>query len=359
MIRARALLGEVWRDLRSGTAHALLWASVLVVLAGGLAAADARAVVDVLREAQRFREAGAAIQVLTAEGGVDAGRCESLARVPGVTGAGALRAGPALRLAALPSTSLPSYQATPGLVGLLGLDPAGHGVALSRDAAFALGPSTRVPLADGTDGERLGVFDQPDDGRDRTLSYAAVEPVPATGGFDACWVEAWPPDPAVGHILRFALTDEASATASVGGAPPSVRQLNPTLGESHDTVAFFERRVTALAGAVAAGSGVALGALAMRLRRLELASARHAGVRGVTLTVQAGLESGAWAAAAVAIASPLVWVAASWGNPGAAVDVWLVGMRSIVAAAGAVVIGAMTGVSLTRERHLFRYFKER
>lgn len=98
---------------------------------------------------------------------------------------------------------------------------------------------------------------------------------------------------------------------------------------------------------------------ALRLRRLELASALHSRVRRVHLAWQQLLETLAWVLAGSCIAGAAVAYASTVGNPDPGWYALGVSARTVVAGAAAVLIGTLIGVLATREQHLFRYFKDR
>lgn len=356
-MRAASVVSEAWRNVAAGTTRATLFAAVLVVVVGSLAAVDVRAVVGVIEGAREYRDAGASVQILEASGQIDGARCEALAGVDGVNAAGALRTGEPLRALNLPSSELTGLEATPGLLGALDRGRvAGAGLWLSADLAEALGATTGDSIATSTGPARVGaVYPYPDDGRDRALGYAAVAPVPAAGLFDSCWVEIWPVDPETATLVRTALVADPASEVQ-----PTQKQLNGRLGATYDASAEFRDRLTKPAPIAAAFLGLALGFAAIRLRRLELAAALHARVPRAALTWQVLLETATWTGAAVVVAVPaLWWLTAGAGLPADQVSTWVIGMRTVLAGAGAVLLGAVLGALATREKHLFKYFKER
>jgi hypothetical protein len=356
-MRVASVISEAWRNVATGTTRAPLFAAVLVVVVGALAVVDVRAVVGVIEGAREYRDAGASVQILEAAGQVDGARCEALAAVDGVHAAGALRAGEPLRALNLPSSELTGFEATPGLLGALDRGRiAGAGLWLSADLAEALGASAGDSIATNAGPARVGaVYPYPDDGRDRALGYAAVAPVPATGLFDSCWVEIWPVDPETATLLRTTLVADPSSEAQ-----PTQKQLNGRLGATYDASAEFSGRLTKPAPIAAVVLGLALGFAAVRLRRLELAAALHARVPRAALTWQVLLETAVWTGAAVIVTVPVLWwLAAGAGLPADQVSTWVIGMRTVLAGAGAVLVGAVVGALATREKHLFKYFKER
>ncbi len=351
-MRLRELLREVGRNLLTGTTRVGTWAVLFLLLVGGLAAADVRTIVEIDAGAHAFREAGGAVQVLGAPGQIDGRRCEALAHLDGVTAVGALRVADPVTLAALPSFPVPVHEVTAGLPAVLGVVGDVVGVAIPHPLAETLGTGAGLArLSEGT--VPIGaVYRYPEDGRATALGHTVLAPVPTTGGFDACWAEIWPTDAATSQTLRYALIDGADA-ASV-----TQRQLNSTLGQEYDTAALLDGRLTRWVPGVAALAGVLLAAGSVRRRRLELASARHAGVAAASLTLQTVVETVTWAAAATVIALPMLWWVAVEGNPGEPWPVWVLGVATVLVGALATVPAAAATCLLTRERHLFRYFKD-
>ncbi|MHA7619369.1 hypothetical protein ACX12M_12690 [Cellulosimicrobium cellulans] len=355
-MRAGSTMSEAWRNVLTGTTRAAPYAVVLLLAVGVLAAVDARAVVDVVRGAQDFRDAGASVQVLESPEHVDAARCEALTQITGVRAAGALRAGEPVRALKLPGSELSTYEITPGLARVL--DPSAttaSGVWLASDLAEALGIRAGDQIATSTGTAVVaGVYPYPDDGRVRTLGYTLLAPVPATGSFDACWAEIWPADATTAAYLRTALVPDPS-----GETRPTQSQLNARLGTSYDAPALLAERLTRHAPVAALAVGIALGYTAIRSRRLELAAALHARVPRPALAWQALPETLAWTLAATTVAATALWWVAAWENPDLGIETWATGARSLAAGAVGTFLGAQTAVLTTREKHLFRYFKER
>ncbi|MCM3532814.1 hypothetical protein M3693_01045 [Cellulosimicrobium funkei] len=355
-MRPRSVASEAARNLRSGTTRALLLAVAFVLLVGTLAALDTRAVVDVLRGAADFRASGAAIATLAAPGRVDGGRCEAFSDVPGIT-AGAYRAGEPLRALSLPSSRLSVFDVTPGLLDVLTgtTTPARtSGVWLSAGLAETLGVVAGDRLATSSgDATVAGIYAYPDDGRDRALAYAVLTPVPPAGTFDVCWAEAWPVDAGSSALLPTALLPGTDPTEATLG------QLNTRLGAEHDALDLLAHRLTRHAPVAALLTGFVLGAASVRARRLELAAALHARVPRPALAWQVLLEVLAWTLAGALIAGAcLLWIS-RWGNPDPGAEAWWTGLRVVAVGAGGALLGALLGVLGTRERSLFRYFKDR
>ncbi|SDB91944.1 hypothetical protein SAMN05216410_0922 [Sanguibacter gelidistatuariae] len=355
-MRLRSVVSEAWRNTRSGTARPLLFTVLFLISVGALAGVDQRAVVGVIRGAQDFRDAGASTQIVEMVGGVDGAHCAALAEVEGVNAAGALRNGEPVRALSLPSTDLPVYEVTPGFLSVLG-QPAlreATGLMLSMDTAEIFGAQVRSTFATRTGSATVAaVFPYPDDGRGGGLSYAGLATVPATGMFDQCWVEVWPLTDEIGPLLRLVVSTAPDAGQVVQ------KQLNSRLGTDYDARALLGERPTRFATVGGVAVGLALGFAAIRLRRLELAAALHTRVSRTALTWQVVLETLVWVVSASIIAVPVLAHLAAWGNPEPAGPVWVIGMRVVLAAGAAAVVGAVTATMATRERHLFRYFKDR
>ena len=359
-MRPGSVVGEVWRDLTTGTARAGLFAAVFVVVVGMLALADVRSVVGVLRGAASFRAAGASVQVLKAQ--VDGRRCDSLSGVGAISSAGAMRQAAPVQILNLPSSQINLIEATPGLVAMLPViaqpvtwDPnTSGGVWLSADLARVLGAHPGMVVRTGVgDATVAGVYTWADDGRARDLGYAMVAEVPPDGGFSQCWSEIWPGD------QRLAGMSYVSVSNSSQGMQATLGQLNTSLGIGYDASVLLGNRLTARAPWMAAVVGLALGFVASRSRRLEIASSLHARVPRSDLMWQHLLEAVAWvAAASVVIAAALLW-AARLGTPDPGWTTWLTGLRTIAAGGAATWIGVLLGVLAAREKHLFKYAKDR
>lgn len=357
-MRPKAVVTEAARNFASGTTRAPLYALALALVLLLVAGTDTRAVVDILRRADGYRSAGAAVQVLEAPGDIEAGRCEALSTIDGITAAGAVRAAGTFTLLVLPSTDLRLFEATPGLAAVLSVDKTRpDGVWLSADLTEELNAPPRMSLTTSlAEMAVAGTYPSPDDGRLPTLQHAVVAPVPATGTFDACWAEIWPPSPETNSLLRLALISKATSSNTT---QITQRQLNSRLGQTYDSIGLFDGRLTRHAGSAAALAGLALGFASLRTRRLELASALHAGVPRVALTWQVLIETAGWAVIGSVLTLPVLWWLATAGMPVQETDIWFLGARTVLVGAVATLLGATLAIMSTHERHLFRYFRDR
>jgi len=355
-MRARDAAVEGLRNLRTGTGRPAAVAAALTLCAAVLVGLDVSSVAQLVTRAHAFQDAGGSTLLLESAEQVDGAACQRLADRTGVEGAAAVTLGSRTAHAApLPQQSIPLVRATAGLAGILGARPDGAGVWVSAEAADQLRVHVGSTLVlDGQPTRVAAVYPYPSDGRQPGLGYAVIEPVPATGVFDECWVRSWPVDDALTPLL--------TATAFHPAAEQSQRhlsQLNGSLGANFDGAAQLAQRSSALGFPVALGAALLIGYAAWRLRRLELASARHAGVPARALWLTAMLELGvllaiAWAWGAVVA----LWATRSLGGPDT-LQVLPFAARILLATSVGAVLGASVAVWTAKERHLFDYFKGR
>jgi hypothetical protein len=355
-MRAREILSEAGRNVATGTTRALLFGLLLAAVGAGLAIVDARSIIAVERTAADFVDSGATIKVLVAKHMTDPAACEHLAAVAGVRAAGSLRESDALTLRAMIANPIPAYAVTPGLIGVLGGDPAARaGAWISRDLAQTLGVRPGQELATTTGTVTVaGTYAYPDDGRDSRLAYAALLPEPATGTFDECWADVWPLSRSREQLLHSALTVDAVSTD-----PVTIGQLNTSRGTRFDGLADFADRPTRYALPGCALAGLLLGFVAVRVRKLEIAGALHLGESRGALLATLLVETAIWASAAFVLAACALAVGVVTRNPGAPLPVYLIDVRVPAAAAVTTLTGALLALLSIRERHLFRYFKSR
>ncbi len=143
-----------------------------------------------------------------------------------------------------------------------------------------------------------------------------------------------------------------------GGPTAQLLQLNSTLGTSFDGVTRFNERITRFAPEAAVILALVLGFVAVRLRRLEFASALHARIRRSAQTLQILLETTGWTFAASMIGAPIVLVFMRAQHPGDTGSLVAIGV-STFASMPAALLGSLVASALIRERNLFAYFRER
>lgn len=204
-----------------------------------------------------------------------------------------------------------------------------------------------------------GVFQYPDDGRSTSYDYVALSQVPAAADdFDQCLVKAWPVPDAMQSLLQ----STVSSWSSDASQQPTISQLNSTQGTQLDAVKTFRGRQSALAPVVMFVSALFAGYAAVRARRLELASAMHCGEPKIALWLQMLLETLMWCCSAIIVTTPLIVWALTHMETGVIISpTTLVGILARIPAAAlvGVLAGASMAMLITRERDLFRYFKNR
>lgn len=347
-MRPSALVVEAWRNVRGGTALAGPLAWVLAVLVAVLCAAALGDTAALVARAAQYRAAGADVLIVRAEGGVDPVACEALSGTAGVESGAVRRAGDDLVAAALPGSSVPTWEVTGGVPALLGADAAGAGILESREVASALGGTTLatvlgpVPVA--------GVYDYPHDGRRTDLQFAVLSPTSSTTPFDECWARTWPPTPDLESLLRTTLLDASADDVEV-------LQLNGALGAGFAGQELFAGRTTRALPPLACGAAAVILFAAGRTRRLEFASARHSGVRLADLWRIVMLEGAAWAVPVV-LASAWTAAVATARAADAPTPWWIAATIAVPALLGAAA-GATLAVLPSRESALFAHTRAR
>jgi hypothetical protein len=365
----REVVGEALRNVWTGVTRALPLAAGFVLLVGGIVVLDLRVLVGANNALEQWRGSGAAITIAYAEGAIDGAACEALAGTAGIANVGAVRTvKEGLPLPTLPLATPAYAEVTPGFARLIATTAGGArtpraatpdslargGLLLSDSLATTLdrGPGTALTTANGMT-TVAGAYATADDGRQRTFDYAALAQVPAVGLFDYCWAEVWPPDSTTASLLR-AVVDANQPAVQV-----KLAQLNSRHGTELDALSLYRDRTSRYAPVAAAIAGLLLGFISIRLRRLELASALHAGVTRAALVAQLCVETASWLVVGVTISAPLIWLAANLGNPLPASALVPAIAAGLCSAAGATLAGALLSLRLTREAHLFTYFKNR
>lgn len=356
-MRSHALIVESSRNLLGGATRAVILTIVWAALLATLTTFEAAQAQSLLLRASDFRDSGAATLIVAAPGRIDGAACERLSTRDTVASAGSLRAAPApIEALVSPGVPVPTSEVTDGLVAQLTGVPQ-WGLLLSAEAARSLGvgPGDTLDLAQGAT-DVAAVFDYPDDGRRAGLGYSALVTVPAVGEFDECWATSWPID----HDLPGLLAAVVLPAGPDGEEMPTVvAQLNQTRGADFAGEALYRSRATALLPVLAIAGGLLVGGFGVRMRRLELASARHVGVTVVDQAIYVVIEATAWivaGAAAALLIVPTVAPSAVVSEPGAMAASAVLIVASGCAAALAGTIGALATVS---ERRFVRYFRNR
>jgi hypothetical protein len=355
-MRRSSIIREATRNLASGTTRATLLTFILVCVASGLILADLLSISQIVQRAEAFHRSGASIEIFTADDRIDGAACDDLAKLPGVRGAGALRKSDGKVFpSVLPGTPIPTGAGSPGLVKLLGGTLQGAGVLAGPEVIGQLGLRAGTALQTASGPVSIGgTYDYPDDGRRGGLRYALVVPVPAAGNFDECWADIWPVDSALTQLIF--------TTALPGRHPSSqteLSQLNTTMGTSFDASEAVRSRATRLSAIAGAGLGMIIGLWGAFSRRLEMASALHAGVPRRALMAVLLIESGSWLTISGIVSVAVGVVAARHLGDDLRTTVALSSFHIALA----VVLGGLAGTCMAfaaiRENQLFSYFKTR
>lgn len=352
-----SILREAWRNLVSGTTRAVTLALLLGSVSAGLTAAELTAVRAITDAAVAFTTSAASIATLAASGRIDGDACEALGTIPGVRAAGAIRStDEGMTAAALPSSAIPVMEVTSGfaeVVRATSLAPSGVVVSQQVVDGLALAPGEAIVTRDGR-AEVAGTYPYPDDGRRAGYGYAALVPTTTDAAFDECWIDMWPPSPQTATLLQITLTGTDEE-----GERPLLSQLNTTLGATFDGPRAFHDRITRHVPLVALLVGGGLGFVSVRTRRVQHASALHAGVATSDLVTISTLELAAWTAPSIVLSASVIAVFAATGPPGDMLVSAVLGARIAPLAVAGALVGSVAALLATRERHLFRYVKER
>ena len=357
-MRFREIWREAARNFGTGASRGLVSMLAFLAIAAMLGSITSRMVVEVTQDAAAFRDAGASVYRLDAPAAVDGNACDKLQKVDGISASGATRNASDIRFALLPDLPTPYFDATAGMINMLSVQPAipEAGLLVDAELAASLGveavPDTTFLSGNRTSTQVAATFDHPDDGRDATLSGAALGLVEDRAPFDSCWALFWPPTENPLDVMGPLLTASASGSGTLV-------QWNPTLGRTIDPHAVFTALPLleiAVAGALAIA---ALAYLGVRLRRLEAASALHAGVRRADLLAIAMTEALLWLVPACALSLGIITIAAMWNNRDPSFAAWIAGARTVGVAAAAWLLSTGIATAAVRETHLVKYFQQR
>lgn len=356
-MKKAAIWREAIRNILTGTTRTAAYALILSAIVLSLTAAELSTVRALTDAAADFQDSGASIVTLQADGRVDGSSCEALNSIAGVTAAGALRTRESgLTAAALPSSAIPVMEITRTFPDVLRANvTGGPGVILSDQAASTLDLNVGDRLITRDSSTQVaGIYPYPNDGRRSGYGYAALVPVSSSAPFDECWVDVWPTSKEIPALLQTVVLP-----ASEESAPAQLTQLNTSRGTTFDGKARFETRITRFAAPAGFIISIALGYVAIRARRIQLASALHAGASKRALTKMVSLELLSWILPTGLLAGSLAFLYIANGPAGDLVPtLTLSGSIAGLALLGPF-LGAYAALVSVSEKHLFRYFKDR
>lgn len=376
-MRLRAVMREAGRNIASGTSRLALAVMISAICSIVCMGADLAQITGLVNASQRWRSSGSSIYEITLQGGIDGASCEGLNSANGVIGAAALRQSTERTyVASLPATGIPTYEASAHIARVFGASTESSGVIMATALAHTYGAraGTVLPLVGGERMRVAATFAWPSDGRRSTYGYAVIEPGNDTKPYDTCLVRAWPVPRDIDNLLRVAVdsasvsdasdTDDAvdagSGDRSSGGQRAQIGRINTTLGTDAPEPSDFDNRITGYAPIVMLAIAVMVGFVLIRMRRIEIASALHAGCPRSAVLLQLLVEASAAIAGACVICLPVAALA-TLVLPDADDAVPVIGALCRVPCAMTVgmLVGTTLGALLVRERQLFVYFKSR
>lgn len=355
-MRISSILGESWRNTTSGTSRWALMSVLLALVILLFGGADISQAADTTRQAQRFFDVGASTMIVSAPAHIDPRRCSRLQELEGVEASGALRTARPSRLTVIPLSNTPTVEATPSFADVIEVaPPASAGVYLSvrLEDALQLQPGDAVGMSGGMTAV-LDTYADPDDGRLPIIQGSIIMPVPSDGPFDQCWLRLHPQADARG--IAFVAADATTPN----DVKIELSQYNPTLGSEAVSMESYGGRLSRFAPLAALIAGAALGWSSVWRRRLEFASALHAGVRRSDLALQSMTECGYWAATAVAISAPLLAFLVVQGNSQTDFPAFAhLGASTAICAVGGALVASTIAAAAMRESKYLDYFKDR
>ncbi len=358
-MRFREIRREAGRNLSSGASKAVLLMLLVAATSTSLAALDSVEMTGVLRAAEEFRARGASITILTAEGSVDGRACDALRHVEGVRAAGALAESETpLRVASIPQNPLTFFRSSPGFATMLPKSTGSTepGLLMPTAVVDTLGLTLGDPIQT-ADGPTVlgGTYEYPDDGRTTGMGYAAIAPSAPDTKFDECWIDAYPVSQATTDLLYTTI----AADSNLPDTGPQLSQHNMQLGKPVAPGAAFAGRSTAAFPIAGFGIGALVGFGAVWLRRLEIASALHVGVRRADQTVTLLLEALAWSCVGALVALPAIGLLTQALAVSDLIPVAATAALTPALTVSGAILGTLAAALLVREQRLFSYFKGR
>lgn len=311
------------------------------------------ALFDATERARQYRDSGAATLIVQSEAAIDGRRCEAFAELDGVRAAGAVREVlSGVPLAVLPNARIRDFEASPQFADVLGATRTDAGLLVSEQISDLLGKGAGDTIRVGDRQARIaGTYPYPDDGRVAGLGNAMVGEVPAWGVFDECWLIVWPQNPRIDTLAAFA------ADANFAAAGPKLIQANTSFGPRFEIgfIGYIWEHSATVAMLLAAIIAVAF----VRSRRLELASARHVGMRIDDQLLILLSETVAAAVLALVLLSPAAMLLATSADAETAIVHIRYALRGSIAVVAGSLLGTVAGALTVREHHLFRYLRQR
>jgi len=328
-------MGEAVANLRSSAVRSSILFAALSVAFGSLAYLEVHQASDLLAFESSFQAAGGYVSIVSAQGGVSAGRCEGLNGMPGVVAAGAERAEGQATFSSAPGVLYQQYGITVGMPrvwatasSITRLPPTPGffaGTALASELAVRAGlmlarvGESPVPL--------LAILDV--SARAPQADRSLLEIIPPTGNADECWVEFTP--------KAFPGGSGAVAAAFAGGnGTPSVRAYISPDQFSRNPTSELKSRPQRNGWAIVALLVAGIFALVAWLRRAELGLYLALGTSRVTLATMLAMES--WALVAAGWLAGMLWALAIQRATGNALTLGSIRLATVTSGSAALAV---------------------
>lgn len=345
-------LSECIRDIVSGTTRGAIWFTLLTTIFSFLITTDISAAERLSLLAGTYQDAAADIRSISSPGMIDGMSCDLLSTSQAIQASGALAVSDSMFLLSIPDVSIQAYRVSPGFAHVLRIvTQMPTGVWIDSNLASTL----HLVVGESLSSSRgvllvAGIFKWPNDGRDGRLTFSIVIPELAVGRFDECWIRAWPPADDSNDSLALESISSSEEVPSFAYA-----QINPSFGVGLSVSREWKYRPTRFATLSIAVASFIIAFASVRGRRLEHASALHAGIFKQDILIIANIETLAWSIPSLLTGSILAYVFASHVG----VDYSIPVVLTSVAVFSMSILGTSTCVIMTKEKYLFQYFKTR
>lgn len=358
-MKLSSIFREARQNVEAGVTRAVFLAVVSATILSLFIAIDFLAVREMLAQANDFQRSGASVFTIAAPKQIDGDLCDSLNDLANVDAAGAVRnvAGE-LSVLSAPGSPIPLVEVTPGALQVLGVpqdSSRGWAVSESVAKAFNIRGGDQLSTSQG-EVQVSAVFQYPEDGRKSGYGFSALYVNPERRVFDECWVKVWP---VAGEIIEFLPLAMSPDSSSVPDVQPVISQLNTTKGTKAPGLDDFSMRPSRFGLVIAPFAVGVVAFIAIRRRKLQIASDLHAGVPKRAILLWLLVETMCWSVLAGVLLLPLSVLLAAISCPSALQSTAVFAGKLATAAVITAGIGAMLAGSSVRESDLFRYFKQR
>jgi hypothetical protein len=304
------------------------------------------------------------VQTITLDKQVDVSACDSVGRTQGIQAAGAIETtAESLTPIALPENPIPLAYISSGFVNLLdftSLDERVSGVYIPETVANRLGKRAgeHFYLKDMTRVDIRGIYKYTDTGAQTGLGYVILSPAPNNQrALSSCWIDIWPYNPKLTDLLYTTITSTGAKTEPTEKTQqPEVKQLNGKFGSNITAYSDYRNSPAVNTPLFALVLALLIGFAFTRLRRLELTSALHCGVRKLDLLKTLALES----------VPPLLLAAFSSLATFELMTYKLaesfpldLAFNNFLPTALGYLLGISAALLITEEKNIFKYFKQR